>query len=267
MFRSLLTSPRRRRRAARIAAVLAIAGGVAFGAMQLPNLGENTKIKDVFEPGKPVVIGNEKTVRLTRASRRRINATLVRFVREGVARRNVGAAYDLVTPAFRGGSTRAEWRNGHSPIYAYPAPKGPVANAWHLDYSYPGYVQLALMLASRHARKVGPVIFQIELRQRWGRWLVDSFAPIATFTPIGIGRQHETGPADYAAGAPDNSNLHVDKAPLSALWIAIPAGILSLVLLVPLGFFVFGRMRARRAVRAYESTLPRSLPPLPSRRS
>lgn len=249
----------------RIATVLAIAGGVAFGITQLPNWGDGARVKDVFEPGKPVVVGNEKPVRLTPAARRGINATLVRFVRAGVARGNLAAAYDLVTPAFRGGTTRAQWRKGDSPVYAYPAPAGPIVNAWHLNYSYRGDVGVALMLASRYRRRVGQVIFHVELKQRRGRWLVDSFSPVATFTPIGEGPQHETGPADYAGGAADGKGARAEKAPLSPLWVAIPAGVLSLALLVPLAFFVVGRVRERRAVRDYEATLPKSLPPHPRR--
>jgi hypothetical protein len=37
--------------------------------------------------------------------------------------------------------------------------------------------------------------------------------------------------------------------------------------LVPLGIMLAGRMRDRRAARAHEATLPKTLPPLPIRRS
>jgi len=262
---NLLASPRRRRRAVRIAAVLAVAGGVAFGITQVPSWGDRGGGgKDVWEPGKPVVVGNQKPVRLTRADRRGIDATLVRFVRDGVAGRNLPAAYDLVTPNFRGGSTRVQWTKGDSPIYGYSAPAGSVSRQWRLTYSYRDDVGLALMLHSRHPRKVGPIIFQVELLKRGRRWLVDSFAPAATFTPIGVGPQHETGPADYA-GSAQATDAHADEAALNPLWVAVPAALLALSLLVPVGFVVAGRIRDRRAARAFESTLPKTLPPLPRR--
>ncbi len=261
---ALLSSPRRRRRAVRITAVLAIAAGVAFGATQLPNWGDGGGAKDVFEPGRPVLVGNQKTVRLKKVDRRHIDATLDRFVRTGVARQNPSIAYRLVTPAFRGGSTRAQWRKGDTPIYAYPAPSGSVSGQWRLTYSYRGDVGVALMLHSRHPRKVGAIIFQVELLKRRGRWLVDSFAPVATFTPIGVGPQHETGPADYA-GSAAGAAVHADKAPLSARWVAVPAALLALSLLVPLGFVAVVRIRDRRAARAFEAKLPKTLPPLPRR--
>ena len=261
----LLASPRRRRRAVRIAAVLAVAGGVAFGITQVPNWGDGGGgVKDVWESGKPVVVGNEKAVRLTKLDRRAINATLDGFVRTGVAGRDLSAAYELVTPAFRGGTTLTQWTKGDSPVYSYPAPAESVAGKWRLTYSYRGDAGVALMLHSRHPRKVGPIVFQVELLKRDGRWLVDSFAPVATFTPIGVGPQHETGPADYA-GSSSGTDAHADKAPLDVAWVAVPAALLALSLLVPLAFVAGGRIRDRRVARAFEATLPKTLPPLPRR--
>jgi hypothetical protein len=260
----LLSSPRRRRRLRWVAVALGVCAVLA-ATIPLLRGGTPSSIKDTFQAGKPVVVGQEKTVRLTRSERRAINATLERFVHSGVARGNLAAAYDLVTPSFRGGTTRAQWKRGDSPIYAYLHPAGRVANEWRVTYSYRGDVGVNLMLASKHPRKVGAIIFQLELLRRHGRWLVDSFGPIATFTPIGAGPQHETGPADYAGGAA-GTDIRADKAPLNALWIAIPAAVLGLVLLVPLAFFVLTRVRERRVARAYEATMPRTLPPLPPRR-
>jgi hypothetical protein len=262
---ALLSSPRRRRRATRLAIVLVVAGAIAAGLAQIPNWGNSSGgVKDVWEPGKPVLVGNQKTVRLSRSDRRRIDATLDRFVRDGVAGRNLSAAFDLVTANFRGGSTRAQWTKGDSPIFSYSPPARSVAGQWRLTYSYRGDVGLALMLHSRHPKKVGPIIFQVELLERHGRWLVDSFAPVATFTPIGQGPQHETGPADYA-GSASGTDIHAERASLNPLWIAVPVALVALSLLVPLGFVIAGRIRDRNAACALERTRPRSLPPLPRR--
>lgn len=94
---------------------------------------------------------------------------------------------------------------------------------------------------------------------------MDTFSPMATFTPIGVGRQHETGPADYTGGS--RADLSADKGALSPLWIVVPLALLGLIVLVPLGIALAARMRDRRAARAYETTLPKTLPPLPTRRS
>ena len=153
---------------------------------------------------------------------------------------------------------------GHSPVYAYPTSDGGVSGRWRLTYSYRGDVGVALMLHSRRPRKVGPIVFQVELLKRHGRWRVDSFAPVATFTPIGVGPQHETGPADYA-GSASGTDIHADEAALNPLWIAVPAALLALSLLVPLGLVAANRIRDRRAARAFEATLPKTLPPLPRR--
>jgi len=175
--------------------LLAAAGAVAFGVTRL-TLSQNVHAKEVFQPGKPVST-SQKPVRLSRADRREIGRTMVAFVRDGVAQGNLTAAYDLVTPAFRGGTTRAQWGKGASPVYVYPAVTRGIAGNWRVDYSYRDDVGVALMLSSTRPRKVGQIIFHAELYRRGGSWLVDSFAPVATFTPIGVGRQHETGPADF----------------------------------------------------------------------
>ena len=117
------------------------------------------------------------------------------FVRYGVAQQNLTAAYDLVTPEFRGGTTRDQWRKAlrrSTPIR--PSPAGS-ARTGASTTRIPDDVGVALMLSSTHPRKVGQVIFHAELLKHRGRWLVDAFTPVATFTPIGVGRQHETGPA------------------------------------------------------------------------
>jgi hypothetical protein len=188
----------------------------------------------------------------------------VAFVRNGVAQQDLTAAYDLVTPAFRGGTTRAQWRKGASPVYVYPAVTRRISGNWRVDYSYRGQVGIAMMLSSTRPRKVGQIIFHGELRKHRGSWLVDSFAPVATFSPIGVGRQHETGPADYTGGS--RAEVYSQEAALSTLWIIVPVSVLALVLLVPLGFVLVSRLRDRRVARAHEATLPKTLPPLPTRR-
>jgi hypothetical protein len=257
----LLDSPRRRRRLARVAVLLVVAGAVAFGITRL-TLNEDVKPKEVFRKGKPVST-ESKPVPLSKADREEIGRTLVAFVREGVARRDLSAAYDLVTLNYRGGTTRGQWRNGAAPVYVYPVNLHGIANNWRVEYSEQDGVGVALMLSSTRPRKVGQIIFHAEFVHRGGRWLVDTFSPVATFTPIGVGRQHETGPADFTGGS--RADLRADKGELSTLWIVAPLSVLALIGLVPLAILLAGRMRDRRAARAYEATLPKTLPPLPRR--
>jgi hypothetical protein len=261
-FSQLLASPRRRRRLARVAVFLVVAGAVAFGVTRL-TLNQSVHEQEVFQPGKPVST-TQKPVLLSKADRRTIGRTMVAFVRNGVAQQNLTAAYDLVTPDFRGGTTRAQWRKGASPVYTYPAVTRGISGNWRVDYSYPGDVGVALMLSSTHPRKVGQVIFHAELIKQRGRWLVDAFEPVATFTPIGVGRQHETGPADFTGGS--RAEVRAQKAALNILWIVVPLSLLGLVVLVPLGFLVASRLRDRRVLRAHEAMRSKSLPPLPVRR-
>lgn len=259
----VLASPRRRRRLARASVLVLAAAAAAFGVSRL-TLNQSVHTTEVFEPGKPVTT-EQKPVRLPRSDRQKIGRTIVAFVRNGVAQRNPAAVYDLVTPNFRGGTKREQWRKGTSPVYSYPAVTRSVAKQWRVDYSYRGDVGVALMLSSTRPKKVGQIIFHAELLKRGGSWLVDSFTPVATFTPIGVGRQHETGPADFTGGS--RAELRAEHAALKPLWIVVPTGILALILLVPLSFFVVSRVRDRREARAFEAAHPKRLPPVPVRRS
>ena len=75
--------------------------------------------------------------RLKPAERRAINATLDRFVASAVQRKDLAAAYDLVTPAMRTGISRRAWAHGTTNVMAYPA-RGTRFHGWTVDLAQPG---------------------------------------------------------------------------------------------------------------------------------
>ena len=245
---SFLSSPRRRRRLAKLttlAAALAAAGTAAY--VFLPN----SAPREHFETGKPVVLKPPEKIRLTPHMRAGIDATLDRFVREAVARRDLAASYDLVAEDMKGGMTRGEWAKGDVPVYAYPVR----AHSWTVDYAYPNDVTVDVMMqpAVRMRRKVGPLVMRSELVRRHGRWLVDSFIAQAVFSAEGAPRTTITSHPDFAPpSAPANA---ADKSPLGVDWLLVPAALLSLVLLVPIGIGIVRWRRDRRGARQIEREL------------
>jgi hypothetical protein len=175
--RSILRSPRKRKRLAYVAAVLAVVG-VAVGvgladpdtAHHLPQrfhgraAGETTAAKAPF----------------TATEQRRVEAVLQRFVDHAVARRDPAAAYDLVTRSIRGDTTRAEWASGNVPVYPYPAARQRVRIAW-IWASYRDDVDFDVVLRPRKGAQVGAMAAGVEMKATGTgsarRWLVDSFTP------------------------------------------------------------------------------------------
>ena len=182
-----------------------------------------------------------------RADRRAINATLDAFVPTAVERRNVMVSYDLVTPALRGGMTRAQWASGDIPVYPFPA-RGRSFHYWTLDYAIRNEVAVDLFLQPRARAKVGPIAFSIDLKRVRGRWLVDSIYPTAIFPRAGSGGGVRAA-SDYAA--PASRNTPPGSSRLGHVWVLVPASFLGLGIAVPIVLFVGAWWRDRRAYNAY----------------
>lgn len=127
-----------------------------------------------------------KQPRLAPSDRAAISRTLDVFVNHAVKRRDVGASYDVTTSAMRDGMTRRQWSRGDIPVYPYPA-AGRRFHEWTIMYRTTDEVGIELILAptARYKKKLGQILFQVSLKPRRGRWLVDSFIPGATFAPVG----------------------------------------------------------------------------------
>lgn len=173
------------------------------------------------------------------ADRAAINRTIDAFVRDAVRREDLPAAYDLVTPTFRGGVSRRAWARGDTPVYPYPA-RGTSWHGWTLDYALPNDVAFELFLQPRPGANVDPTSFSGEVKKMRGRWLVDSFYPAATFSSK---TNRVVGPRDFGPGRVDSGG---GKPTLGAIWFVVPAAIGALILLVPVGFLVLSFVRGRR---------------------
>jgi hypothetical protein len=200
--------------------------------------------------------------RLSPADRAAITRSIDVFVNHAVKRVDTVAAYDVVAPEMRPGISRKQWAHGDIPAYPFPA-RG-TTHPWNILYVTRDEVGLELQLNPREGvTKQGPIIFHIYLRPvRGGRWLVDSFMPVATLAPLSAKKSKVLSVRDFSPGAQGDAK---DGSPsqLSKNWLLVPVGVIGLALLALAGWAVF------RGIRNHRLAGPRggALPPLPPRTS
>jgi hypothetical protein len=238
---SLLESPRRRRRLVRVGALAVVCAAVGVVAVVLPNT--NGKVKSTFsnEPVQRVI--SEREVPVTPKRRAEVNALFDEFVSDAVARRDPGAAYDLVTPSFRAGTSRSEWRAGQLPVYPYE-PRGDSFHGWTVDTSFRDTMSVQLYLQPRHAREAA-VAVNVDLRRLDGRWLIDSFYPRTSYAPSRSASAEATPTTRVAAPAPP-----IERQARNGLMWALILTFFSLVLLTPVVIIGASWLRSRRSGRA-----------------
>lgn len=200
--------------------------------------------------------------RLTPADRAAITRSIDVFVNHAVKRANTGAAFDVVAPEMRPGITRKQWARGDIPAYPFPA-RG-TTHPWNILYVTKEEVGLELELIPRQGvTEQGPIIFHIYLRPvRGGRWLVDSFMPVATLAPLGAKQTKVRSVRDFSPGAQGDAN-NGSPSQLSKDWLLVPVGVIGLSLIFLAGWAVFRGIRNRRLAGPRGGTLP----PLPPRTS
>ena len=251
-MRSILSSPRKRRRLAYgLGVPLAFGAVVLAGVIALPEAKPDPP--EVFGKEQAVnVAAREKHVPLTRADRKLVNEAIDTLMNDGVKRENPGAVYDIVTPNLRSQATRAEWRRGDIPVYPYPA-LGRRFHGWTINYSQRNHLNVDLLVMPKRNRwRVGPVALTLDLRKVERRWLVDGVFPIAAFAPLPP--QGNRGPVistydlvPAAAGArPTGAEARLDK-----VYALIPAAIIGGGVAFVIGFFIWRALRDRRAMRRY----------------
>jgi len=245
--RRLLSSPRRRRRLAWAAAgVVAASVGAPLGILY-PNTGE----KEVFEPGKPVVVPEEPPpTPLPKRDRVTAQRTLSRFVLTAVLREHVGTSYDLVAPSLRVGLTRKDWLTGDIPVPPFPAEAVALIKS-KLVYSHRGVARYEVALLTKPNAELLPLLYSIELTRaaQGRRWLVDYAMP--------LGGGISTRPTPYRQTKPLPNGTGRGRLPLT--WVLVPLSILSLIVFVPLMLGARGWLENRRANRVYPR---KALPPL-----
>jgi hypothetical protein len=251
----LLSSPRKRRRAAWGAGVLLAAGCAALVGLLYPNTGHK---EAKFTPGKPKVVHEEpRATPLSKADRASAQKVVDAFVTDGVLRRDLGRSYDLVTPQMREGMTRVQWKTEDIPIVPFPARDFVLAKS-KLSYSHGNIARYDVAMLARPQGATPSGLFSIELHALGSgldrHWLVDYWQP------IGGGISTPTVPRANPLSLRNQPSETVQ--PLATSWVLVPLAVLSLIVLLPLGLGVRGWVRNRRIDRAYGTkTLPPLKPP------
>ena len=258
------SSPRARRRLARLGIGLGAAGVVALVVLLIPDhKPANTAPAKNAPPAKLI----KQSTYVSPADRRAINATLDRFIPAALNRTSPKTAWDLSSSGLTEGSTLREWRHGTSPIPYYPA-RGKTFHGWTTIDAGPGYVDFNLLVHPKRGAKESSWVFSGEMVKRNGRWLVNGLYTIAVMARPDKNGRHEVGPADFAAGPAAQSGEGGAPPPtgrggLGKMWLAVIGGVILLVVLFPVGFGAVSLVRSRRARRRYMGSAPQALPPLP----
>jgi hypothetical protein len=191
--------------------------------------------------------------KLSPAERRAINRTVDAFVVNAVARKNPAAAYDVVSPTFRAGMSRAEFAR-KDPAYPYPARGGHFH--WSVDYVQANEVGGSILLQpkKKYLRKQGPILFDLRVVRHDGRWVVESLIPKVTFgTPY---QPKVRSVLDYSPMTAGNGPT-VDPSRIKGTYIIIPFALFGALLA---GLAGWGVLRWHRDRRIQAKSLPRRLP-------
>jgi hypothetical protein len=189
------------------------------------------------------------------SDRAAIDKTLDVFVNHAVKRKNVGAAYNVVTPTLKGGMTRAQFAHGDIGVYPYPA-AGHTFHQWNIQYRTHEEVAIELILSptKRYRAKLGQILFHVYLQPSHGKWLVDEFMPGATFAPIGkpgvvqAARDFQANPSAQTYNRA-NKVKPVNPTHVSAKFAIIPFAVIVLVLLFLAGRGITENIRYRRLAK------------------
>lgn len=250
-MRSLLSSPRRRRRllVGGIAALLV--AGVTFSMIHWSN---TSPYKETFSGGpvqRPVV---PVKAPFKQAKQEGVLEVAAAFVNTAVKRSHVERSFDLASPALRTGYTRKTWATQDIPVQPYPVDLA----KWQVKSSFVNevWLQVAVFPDKAHA-EVPAAVFDIVLRPfgrgESRRWLVDSWAPAGyQGVPSGPLTKLRNGgsPLSPVAAQPEIEY----RNGISPLWLFVPVSAFALGFVV-LGFiWARGWWRGRRALAHYKST-------------
>lgn len=193
-----------------------------------------------LEPGAPQVYRAPKPIGLGPQARRRLGATIEDFVRTAVLRRDLRRSWELAGPGLRVGTTRAQWLRGDLPVYPYPA--DPERTEWALEYADEAEIAVNVTLVPRRGVREPPQVFGVSLapagRGPSRRWVVSTWFPRSVVSqPDAEAAQPAPPPPEETAALRRASEGQIDR-----IWWLIPAALLSLIVLGPLGYFAVKRL-------------------------
>jgi hypothetical protein len=242
----VLASYRWRRRLIWLTVSAAVVGGALTVGFEWPNTAQREAVNPTGGPLK-INYAAPKPVPLKLRDRAAALAVASRFIDTAVARKNVDRAWGLVTPTLRAGYTRKQWDSADLP----GIPPFPVASArWRLQFSDAKGIGFTMALFPTKASHQQAQVFMIGLHTagsgKHRRWLVDNWQAAPT-----TASQVASGGGGSSGGVLDQFNPKTSatsaKAKESPIWLLLPVGLLSLILVIPAGIAGLNWHRDRRA--------------------
>ena len=238
----MLASYRWRRRLAWLTATVllvaaAIAAGLATGLKwnKVPKQYGPSNVRARIDNTAP------KPVRLKHRDERRMLAVASQFIDTAVARKHVDRSWELASSDLRSGFTRKEWDTGNMPVTPYPVGQA----KFRLDYADSDGVGFSIVLLPARGSRETPRDFLMGLHPIGSgekrHWVVDYWQSAPTGAAVGSVTR---GPPASGTSRP------VSTAEESKAWLFLPAGLLSLSVLIPISIAIVNWYRTRRADRA-----------------
>ncbi len=237
-LKGILGSYRWRRRLAWLAATALVVGSAVTTAIVWPNTAP--KESAVPQPGSPNVDYTQpKQIRMTAHDKAMALAVASRFIHTAVARKHIDRSWDLTAPELRAGFTRKQWDSGTIPVVGYSFREA----RWALDFSDTEGVGFQIALFPTKGSQQQAQVFLIGLHRIGARkkrhWVVDNWQSAPT-----------SGTQNVSAGPGGGGPKPTGNARESQAWLLLPAGLLSLIVLLPLSIATVNWYRTRRADRA-----------------
>jgi hypothetical protein len=240
-MRGILASYRWRRRLAWLTAtVILVAGAVVAGLAT--GLTWNKVPKKYGPSNVPARIDDTtpKPVRLKHPDERQMLAVASKFIDTAVARKHIDRSWELASSELRSGFTRKEWDTGDMPVPPYPVGQAKL----RLDYADSEGVGFSVVLRPAKGSREPPRDFLMGLHPlgsgKKRHWVVDYWQPAPTVSAAGSAGQ----------APPSGSSGSVSTAKESKAWLLLPAGLLSLIVLLPISVALVNWYRTRRSERA-----------------
>jgi hypothetical protein len=255
---SILRSYRWRRRLIVIAVLGGIVGPLIFLGVHFSTPGSP---ENANGPTVPDYVQSKKAP-FTPAKQRAVRRVLAKFIRTAVARQDPARSWSLAARSLKEGVSRKEWNSGKLPVVPYPALDRGLGRWDYVEYSYTDTIGLEVFLLPKPGSGYSALTADVELvRGRGGSWLVDYWMPKKFHGPPAVAKgtakpKPKTRKAEAAGKrrhapkqAQSQAAATVQKTQPSRLWWAVPIGILSLIVIVPVMFGIVTWYRNWKAVR------------------
>ncbi len=234
----ILASPRRRRRLAWLASLVAVAAIVAAVVAEAPNVrgdGKQTAPTppDVYSSRTTTTFGPPPDAATERARRRAeaaVRPLAEQFLTALQRRRDLDRASSLLAPALRSRTTLADWRAGrHLPV-SVPAD----ATYSGTTVAFSGRTLVGLVVSfTPHEAEADSALYALRFRKLDRRWLVDYVA-----------QGHSSRLVDATTFAPAGFLPGTEKTS-GWSWLVLAFGLAALIAAVAFVDWMFLRRRAR----------------------